>query len=177
MWKLLSNSFRTSVSVEDLFSFEVLSRLTQKLERPIPVLKAHAWPGEENPSPFSLEFDSFPEFENALTLLKNEIDFLVYDEMRVDEELLYSLQLELQDLAKAEGIGDEYVSKVIAALRSYENECFSTIAFAFLKSNRIFFVRAQREISRYIYQPERLFVQDELSKIRKLHGTTETTSH
>lgn len=154
--------------IDPFFNHEDLSQLAKSLQLGVPIIKGRVWGGEERTQGWSVECDNFEAFRVALTGLRDRIEFLAFDEMCLDDETLHVVQEDLYRFGDEEGIAGDTISKGLSALRSHENELYSVVAYAFLSSGRVLFVRAQNELARFVYHPDRLLTNEGLSRVRKL---------
>lgn len=153
---------------DEFFQVDDLDKLARDLKIDAPIIKGRVWGGDERHQGWSVECDSFAEFEQAVSRLRDTIELLAFDEMVVDEDTLRFIQDDLFRAADEDGISTDTVSKGVSALRSHENEVYAVVAYAFLASGRVIFVRAQTELARFVHHPERLLSNDGLASVRKL---------
>ncbi|MBI3542972.1 MAG: hypothetical protein HY075_06845 [Deltaproteobacteria bacterium] len=158
---------------DQFFRLEDLARITKSLKLPAPVVKGRVWGGEERNQGWSVECDSFEAFCDSLDGLRERVEFLAFDEMSVDDDTLRIVQDDLYRLAEEESISAEAINKGLAALRSHEKEIYSVVAYAFLQSGRVLFVRAQNELARFVYHPDELLSNEGLQAVRKLKTLVE----
>lgn len=166
MWTLMPSSAISRT--DEFFRLDDLRKLASTLKLVSPVVKGRVWSGEERGGSWSVECESFEGFRAALAGLKGAIEFIAFDEMSVDDDTMRIVQDDLFRLAEEENIAAEAINKGLAALRSHENEIYSVVAYAFLTSGRVLFVRAQNELARFVYHPDRLLSNEGLSAVRKL---------
>ena len=166
MWNLMPSS--TISTTDQFFHIEDVARVTESLQLDVPVIKGRVWGGEERSHAWSVECESFEDFRTALQKMSARVEFLAYDEMSLDEDTLRVVQEDLHRFAEEEAIPPDTIAKGLSALRSHENEVFSVVAYAFLTSGRVLFVRAQNELARFVYHPDRLLSNEGLSRVRKL---------
>ena len=171
MWTLMPSSAISTT--EQFFRYEDLSRITKAMHLPLPVVRGRVWAGDERSHSWAVECESFEIFRATIQELGDRIEFMAFDEISLDEDTLRVVQDDLYRFAAEESISNDIVGKGLSALRSHENENFAVVAYAFLTSGRIVFVRAQNELARFVYQPERLLSNEGLSSVRKLKTLVE----
>ncbi|MEW6057858.1 MAG: hypothetical protein AB1540_14720 [Bdellovibrionota bacterium] len=166
MWTSMPSS--TTHDEEEFFSYEDVKTLASSLPTVAPVLKGKVWPNEDRGGAWTIECESFEDFQGVLAPVSGRIEFIAYDESFLDEDILAATRDDLSHFAEEEGYGRDLVTKAIAALKSHEHELFAVHAYAFLQSGHVIFVRAQSELAPYLYQPDRLLSTEGLSQVRKL---------
>lgn len=166
MWALMPSSVVNPVS--KFFTFLDVKTLAESAEHTIPVLKGKIWAGDERSPGWAVECESFESFQSAVQQMRERIEILAFDESVLDEDTLRILQEDLYRYSDEEGISPDLVQKAMAALRSHENELFAVLAYAFLPSGHVVFARAQNELARFVYQPDRLLSREGLLSVRKL---------
>jgi hypothetical protein len=166
MWTLMPSS---AISTTDkFFRYDDLTRVVKAMHLPVPVVRGRVWAGDERSHSWAVECESFEAFRTTLQELGDRIEFMAYDEMTLDEDTMRVVQEDLYRMAAEETISNEVINKGLAALRSHENEMFAVVAYAFLVSGRVIFARAQNELARFVYHPDRLLSNEGLSSVRKL---------
>lgn len=171
MWTLMPSS---AISTTDkFFRFDDLGRLTKSMHLPVPIIRGRVWAGDERNHSWAVECDSFEVFKSTVLELGDRVEFLAFDEMILDEDTLRVVQDDLYRYAAEETIASESISKGLSALRSHEKKMFAVVAYAFLTSGRVIFVRAQNELARFVYHPENLLTNEGLSNVRALKPLVE----
>ena len=168
MWILMPSSAITAAS--HFFKFNDLQFLSDSLTTRLPVIKGRVWGGEERGQSWAVECEDFTGFADCVRRMVGQIQFLAYDEMSLDEDTLHLVQDDLYRFASEETILPDLVAKASAALRSHENEIYAVVAYAFLNSGQVLFVRAQTELARFVYHPDRLLSHEGISSVRKLRA-------
>lgn len=158
---------------DEFFTMEHLRRISTAIGTPIPIVKGKVWTGEERNHGWTIECETFNDFALALSGMGQGVQFLAFDESYLDEDALSVVQDELYRYAEEEGMNKELVQKAVSALRSHEGELFAVFAYAFLQSGQVLFVRAQSELARFVFHPDRLLSNDGLLSVRKLRTLVE----
>lgn len=158
----------TISTTEQFFRYDDLTRIAKMMHLPVPVVRGRVWAGDERSHGWAVECDSFEVFRNSLIELGDRVEFMAFDEMALDEDTLRTVQEDLYRYVTDENLSTEAANKGISALRSHENEMYAVVAYAFLSSGRVLFVRAQNELARFVYNPDKLLSNEGLSIVRKL---------
>jgi hypothetical protein len=173
MWTILPSPSPTPS--DEFFSWDDVTGLVKKLRsKPgIPVIRGRVWGGEERSQSWSVECEGWEEFETAVQGMAERIELVAFDEMELDDETLRVVQDDLHRISIDEGLTPDLASKAMSALRSHESELYAVVAYAFLDSGRVVFLRAQTELANFIYHPDRLLSNDGLAHVRKLKTLNE----
>jgi hypothetical protein len=158
----------TVTSASGFFTFGQVSTLAHSLRREIPVIRGRVWGGEEKNQGWAVECHSFEIFAQALKQMGDQVRFLAFDEMALDDDTLHVVHDDLQRLAVEENLSGDLISKALAALRSRENEIYAVVTYAFMSSGQVIFVRAQNALAPFVYHPHRLLSSEGISSVRKL---------
>lgn len=173
MWTFLpSITSRADSGAGDqkFFSYDEVLRAATNAGVTTPVVRSKVWGGDERSQGWAIECETFAEFERSLLGLCPSIEFLAFDESNLDEDIIRYVHDDLRRFAHEEGLSNELVVKAASALRSRQGERFATVAYAFLKSGHVLFVRAQTELARFISQPDRLLTAEGLAAVRKFNA-------
>jgi len=150
------------------FSYDEVCRIPAVKNDSLPVLRGRVWGGDEKNQSWAVECESFEIFAAAVDRLGPKLQFLAFDELRLDEDTLHLINDDLERYATDQNLGFDTVAKAFSALRSHENEVFAVVSYAFLTSGQVFFIRAQNELARFVYHPDRLLSSEGISSVRKL---------
>jgi len=154
------------------FTLEDMQKLGSSLKGKVSVVQGKVWASDERNPTWTVESPSFDDFKASLKKLPSP-ELLAFDESFLDEDSLQTLQDDLYHYAEEHGVSQDLVVKAMSALRSHENELVAVMGYAFLKTGPVIFVRAQGELARFVYNPERLLSSEGLSHVRKLKTLSE----
>ncbi len=131
----------------------------------------------ENHQPhWALHISSLPHFVASMTAMKEQLEFLFYEELVLDENLLHQLSREVGLISQEEVIAPGFtkdVGRILHALRSRRGSLVSATLYGFMRDGKMFFCRWETLLSSFAQFPEKLLEPESVHWIRKLRNTDE----